>query len=187
MKQATIYLLGLVLVVSGVVLVRHLTRPASLARMLADPSSLKDLRIYYDESHEAFFVYGDGRLVLQKWPPDGVIEDGGVFVPTCTSKASPQEIESLARLMVQRHFVELPQKGFPSYVGAAEAFPWHLHTIIVSTKTAHGLWVFETGELNGRRESIPPDFAAVEASLRKLKSSVTDSPCRNAPEIKLQF
>ena len=107
--------------------------------------------------------------------------------PTCASTASQQEIESLVRLMIQRHFVELPQKGFPSYVGAAEGFPLHLHTIVVSTKTKHGVWVFETGELNGKRESIPPDFVAVEDNLRQLKSAMTGTPCPNAPEIKLQF
>jgi hypothetical protein len=186
-KQATIFLLALFLAASAVIFVRHLTKPSDLANMLTDATSLKDLRIYYDESHDAFFVHGDRRLVLQKWRPDGIIGDGGIFVPTCTSTASQQEIESLVRLMIQRHFVELPQKGFPSYVGTAEGFPLHLHTIVVYTKTKHGVWVFETGELNGKRESIPPDFVAVEDNLRKLKSAMTGTPCPNAPEIKLQF
>jgi hypothetical protein len=186
-RQPTIYLLGLVLATSTVIFLRHLTKPTDLSSVLTDSASLKDLRIYYNESHDAFFVYGDGRLVLQKWPPDGIIGDGGILVPTCTSRASQQEIESLVRLMVRRHFVELPQKGFPSYEGAAEAFPWHLHTIVISTKTTHGLWVFETGELNGRTESIPPDFVTVEDSLRMLKNSMTVTPCPNAPAIKLQF
>jgi len=166
--------------------VRHVARPTGLASMLTDTSSRKDLRIYYDESHEGLFVYGDGRLALQKYRTDGTVEDDGV-VPTCTSTASRQEIESLVRLMIQRHFVELPQNGFPNYVGAAEAFPWHLHIIMISSKSTHGLWVFETGELNGRRESIPPDFAAVEIGLRTLKNSMTGTPCPDAPKVKLEF
>jgi hypothetical protein len=92
--------------------VRHVARPTGLASMLTDTSSRKDLKIYYDESHEGLFVYGDGRLALQKYRTDGTVEDDGV-VPTCTSTASQQEIESLVRLMIQRHFVELPQNGFP--------------------------------------------------------------------------
>jgi hypothetical protein len=156
--------------------------------MLADAASLEHLRIdYYDGSPDAFFVYGDGRLVLQKWPRNGIIGDGTVFVRTCTSTVSPQAIESLVRLMVERRFVELPQKGFPAYVGNAEAFPWHLHTIVISTKTTQGAWVFETGEWNGRSESIPPDFLAVEDSLRKLRSSVTSTSCPNTPEVRSQL
>jgi hypothetical protein len=185
-RQAALYLLVLVLVVSMLALVRHVARPTGLASMLTDTSSRKDLKIYYDESQEGLFVYGDGRLALQKYPTDGTVEDDGL-VPTCTSTASQQEIESLVRLMIQRHFVELPQNGFPNYVGAAEAFPWHLHIIVISSKSTHGLWVFETGELNGRRESIPPDFAAVETGLRTLKNSMTGTPCPDAPKVKLEF
>jgi hypothetical protein len=143
-RQATLYLFVLVLVVAMVAFVRHVARPIGLASMLTDTSSRKDLRLYYDESqHDGLFVSGDGRLVLQKYRSDGSVEDDGV-VPTCTSTASQQEIESLVRLMIQRHFVELPQNGFPNYVGAAEAFPWHLHIIMISSKSTHGLWVFET-------------------------------------------
>ena len=69
-------------------------------------------------------------------------------------------------------------------MGSVDAFPWHLHTIEISTKTMHGIWVFETGELNGRRESIPLNFMAVEDRLRRLKSSMADTPCPNAPEVK---
>ncbi len=177
-------MLALFLVTSVVIFIRHMTTPSGLARMLTDAASLKDVRIYYEELHDSFFVYGDGRLVLQKWPPDGIIGDGVVFVPTCRSTASQQEIETLVQLMVHRHFLELPQKGFPSYSGAAEGFPWLLHIIEISPRTTQDVWVFETGEWNGRRESIPPDFVAVEENLRKLKTAMTGTPCPNGPEIK---
>jgi len=113
----------------------------------------------------------------------------GTRFETCTVTLDQKEVESLIRLMVQRHFEMLPQKGFPNYVGADEVFPWKLHVIVVAAGSTRGTWVFETGQLNGRVESIPPDFAAVEDALRGLRAQMIPAdgkPCPLAPSVQWQ-
>jgi len=160
-----------------------------LAAIVKDEVALRHYRLVHIEDGSDFFVYGDGRLVLQRRPSVGVSGNDTPQRATCTTTVSQSEIESLIRLMIQRHFEKLPQKGFPNFVGATEAFPWKLHIIVVAAGPKRGTWVFGTGEMNGRVESIPPDFAAVEDALRPLRAKAAPAdgrPCPLAPEVQWQ-
>jgi hypothetical protein len=160
------------------------TATKGLARVLKDDR--QRLKIFYveDSSNWALLVNRDGRLMLQK---RGLGATGALW-PTCTSTVSQSEVENLLQLMVARHFEKLPQKGFPNFEGASEAFPWKLHIISVDAGTTRGTWIFETGGMNGKIESIPPDFAAVETSLRKIRDKAIpqDDACTPSPDLMTQ-
>jgi len=170
-----------VLLLSGI-LAWHALRPKGLARALLDASIRQHARVFYaeDSSPWNILVNGDGRVLVQK---DGTATTDGLW-PTCTSTVPQTEIEQLLRLMVTKNLELLPRKGFPMYVGPVEAFPRKLHIIAVDAGPTRGTWVFETGQMNGRVESIPPDFGAVEADLRELRQKaipVDGSSCPLAP------
>jgi hypothetical protein len=186
MKRAKLLLIGLLMASLLAALAWSKLRPVGLARAAKSAETRHRLRIEYleDGSLGNFFVYGDGRLVLQQ-RANGISEDNGLR-PTCTGVAGESEIERLIQLMMQRQLERLPQKGFPNYVGAAEAFPWKLHVIAVDISTTQRTWVFETGEMNGKVKALPPDFAAVEDYLRKLRVRAIPAdgkPCPLAPEV----
>lgn len=190
MRIARLLLIGLLAAILLTAVAWSRLRPAGLARAAKDSAIRQHLRIQYleDGAPGDFFVYGDGRLVLQHRVSNGGSEEGGLR-PICTGVADEGEIETLIRLMVQKHFERLPKKGFPDYVGPIEAFPWKLHVIVVDVGTSHQTWVFETGEMNGKVESIPPDFVSVEDYLRKLRVKaipVDGKPCPLAPEVQRQ-
>jgi hypothetical protein len=191
MKRVKWLVIGLLVASLMAALAWSRLRPVGLARAARSAATRDRFRIEYveDGAPGNLFVYGDGRLVLQKRGSDGSSQDKGLR-PTCTGVVDDGEINALIRLMVQRHFERLPQKGFPDYVGTHEAFPWRLHVIIVVDEgTTQGTWVFETGEMNGKAESIPPDFAAVEDYLRKLRSRTIPAdgkPCPLAPQVQWQ-
>jgi hypothetical protein len=190
MKRVKRFVIGLLVASLMAALAWSRLRPVGLARAARSAATHHRFRIEYleDGAPGNLLVYGEGRLVFQQRGSDGGSQDSGLR-PTCTGVVDDREIDALIRLMVQRHFERLPQKGFPNYVGAYDAFPWRLHVIVVDEGTTHGTWVFETGEMNGKAESIPPDFAAVEDYLRKLRSRTIPAdgkPCPLAPEVQWQ-
>lgn len=186
MRRTRFYLIGLLALFLSAGFAWSERRPQGLARALKDESVRQRLRIQYVEDGWDFFVYGDGRAVLQKRGPLQTAQQGVYFRETCTGNLDRAEVETLIRLIVQRRFDGLPQKGFPNYDGAEEAFPWKLHVIEVNAGTTRWTWVFGTGEMNGHIEFLPPDFAAVEDYLRDLRARVIPvegNLCPLAPEV----
>jgi hypothetical protein len=185
MRRTRFYLIGLLALCISAGFAWSARRPQGLARALKDESVRQRPKIQYVEDGWDFIVRGDGRALLQKRDPLHTAQQGAHSRETCTGNFDRTEVETLIRLMVQRRLDRLPQKGFPNYVGAEEAFPWKLHVIEVNAGTARGTWVFETGEMNGHIESVPPDFAAVEDYLRDLRARVPveGRPCPLAPEV----
>src|SRR6267143_1482490 len=85
-----------------------------LEPLLQDPAVLEKLAVVYQPPvHKGwvqlFFVRGDGSLILQANPdrPMAVTD-----IPTCRAKVSLDVVKNLVRLIIQRHFFELPERQF---------------------------------------------------------------------------
>ena len=140
------------------------------------------------------FVYGDGRLATQAYqitgqgtdndPEDPYLMMNRNFAATCTARADVAEITSVIQLMIEKHFFDLPELSF-SYQTAAYVKPnLELHSIVVDDGQRRAGRTFGTGTFNNQPENIPPDFAAIEAALGKLRDAHIHGPCRFAPGIK---
>src|SRR2546429_5813188 len=82
--------------------------------LLQAPAALQRLTVVYQPPiHKGwvqlFFVRGDGSLILQAHPdrPMPVTD-----IPTCRAKVSQDVVKNLVRLIIQRHFFELPERQF---------------------------------------------------------------------------
>jgi hypothetical protein len=161
----------------------------NLEPLLQDPAALQRLMVVYRPPiHggwvQLFFVRGDGSLILQTYP------DRPMFVtdvPTCRAKVSQDVVKDLVRLIIQRHFFELPEKQFIFVYAAQGNEKLELHTITIDdglTKTSR---TFGVGTFAGKEEKIPPDFSVIEDELKRLKDSAfppDGKPCHFAPAIK---
>jgi hypothetical protein len=159
-----------------------------LERLLRDPVALQKLKILYEppvhESYQTFVVYGDGSLVWQSYPnrPMSLTE-----VPTCRNKVSPDQVKNLVRLIIQKHFFDLPEKRFIFVTAAKGKEELELHTIAIDDGVGKAIRTFGAGEYAGKEESIPPDFSSIEKELKQLKDSAfppAGKPCHLAPAIK---
>ncbi|SRR6266481_1087814 len=166
-------------------------RQLDLEPLLRDSAALQKLRVLYEppshEGYRAFFVYGDGSLVWQAYPtrPMPLTE-----VPTCKNKVGPDKVKDLVRLIIQKHFLELPEKSFLlTFAGydVQEKDKLELHAIAVDDGIGKAIRTFGIEEYAGKKESIPPDFLSIENELKQLKDSAfppTTKACHLAPAIK---
>ena len=159
-----------------------------LEPLLRDPAALQKLRIFYappaNKTYQAFFVFGDGSVILQAYPnrPMAVTD-----VPTCRGKVSTDRVKDLVRLIIQKHFFNLPEKQFLFVYAAQRPENLELHTIAIDNGAGKTSRTFGVGEYAGKQESIPPDFSAVEEELKQLKDSAfppSGKTCQFAPAIK---
>jgi hypothetical protein len=126
----------------------------------------------------ALYVYGDGRLILQVYPvisddPDDpfVMRNRGGLVPTCQTKVTIEEVQALLGVMIEWHFFDLPEKGYIYSTVGQQRRKLELHTIAVENGKEKADRTFGVGEYQGMNESLPPDFAAIEETLAKMRDS----------------
>jgi len=155
-----------------------------LTRFLDDPTLLPRLNISYgypERPGQTFFIRGNGSLVLQQRP----LQPGtwNSLVPTCTAHIEGDTFKKLVKLLVDRHFFDLPQKRF--------IFLWasddpekqvHIHTINVYTRDVMAARSFATGTYGNEVQSIPEDFAAIESEIQRIRDDAfsQSKPCRLA-------
>ena len=60
-----------------------------------------------------------------------------------------------------------------------------LHEIFIDDGKDHASRQFAAGVYQDRKESIPPEFAAIELILQRIGKAAEGKPCRMAPGIKL--
>ena len=159
-----------------------------LKPLLDDPSALHRLRIAYmydDKPGQVFYLYGDGHLILQQLPTRrGVWAD---LVPTCTARVSEDIIKDLIRLLIEKNFFDLPEKRFLFlYASAASEEDLHLHTIIIEAEEGRSSRSFGTGTFGKETQSIPPEFAEIEAAIQRIQNDAfpPSKTCRVAPPLK---
>ena len=164
-------------------------QPLDLEPLLDDPVALQRLTVVYrlpihERWVQLFFVLGDGSLILQAYPdrPMAVTD-----IPTCRAKVSQDAVRRLVELMIERHFLGLPEKQF-IYLDAAQGNKkLELHTITIDNGLAKTSRTFGLGRFAGKDEEIPADFSAIEDELKRLKDSAFPpdrKPCHFAPAIK---
>ena len=108
-------------------------RPLDLEPLLQVPAALQGLTVVnrppvHNGWVQLFFVRGDGSLILQAYPnrPMAVTD-----IPTCRAKVSQDVVRDLVRLIIQRHFFELPEKQFIFLYAAQGNEKLELHTITI--------------------------------------------------------
>jgi len=160
-----------------------------LELLLQDAQALQRLTVVYLDglvhkgwSHQ-FFVRGDGSLVLQAYPerPIAVTD-----IPTCRAQVDQEVVRNLVRLIIKKHFFELPEKLFLFVYASQVNEELELHTIVIDDGQAETRRTFGIGEFNGKKETIPADFLAVEDEMKRLRDSVFPpgaKPCHFAPAI----
>jgi len=96
-------------------------------------------------------------------------------------------VKDLVRLIIQRHFFELPEKQFIFVFAAQGNEKLELHTITIDDGLAKTSRTFGVGKFAGKEEKILPDFSMIENELKRLKDSAfppDGKPCHFAPAIK---
>jgi hypothetical protein len=132
--------------------------------LLQDPAALQRLTVVYRPPiHKGwvqlFFVRGDGSLILQAYPdrPMAVTD-----IPTCRAKVSQDVVKDLVRLIIQRHFFELPEKQFIFLYAAQGDEKLELHTITIDDGLAKASRTFGVGKFAGKEEpSVPTSLRQV--------------------------
>jgi hypothetical protein len=160
-----------------------------LEPLLQDPETLQRLTVVYLDGlvHKGwihrFFVRGDGSLVLQAYPerPLAVTD-----IPTCRAQVGQEVVRDLVRLIIKRHFFELPERLFLFVYAAQASEELELHTIVIDDGQANTRRTFGIGKFDGKKETIPADFLAIEDEMKRLRDSVFPpgaKPCHFAPAI----
>jgi hypothetical protein len=160
-----------------------------LEPMLQDPAALEKLTIMYQPpAHrgwsQVFFVRGDGSVILQARPDRPM---ANTDVPTCRAKVSQDMVKDLVRLIIQRHFFELPEKQFIFIYAAQSNEELELHTIAIDDGHGKVSKTFGIGKFGDKEETIPPDFSSIEDELKRLRDfafPAEGKPCHLAPAIK---
>lgn len=160
-----------------------------LEPLLQDAAALQRLTVVYlPPTHKGwvqlFFVRGDGSLILQAHPdrPMAVTD-----IPTCRARVSQDAVRDLLRLIIQRHFFDLPERQFIFLYAAQGDEKLELHTIMIDDGQGKTSRTFGIDEFSGKEEKIPADFSAIEGELNRLKDSAfprDGKPCHFAPAIK---
>jgi len=154
-----------------------------LSHFLTDDAALNTLTIaYWPTYRQVLYVYGSGKLIAQNYPGLSFSRQYGLF-PTCKAALSPEKVRDVVRLMIKVRFFDLPQKSFV-YATASDDMEdaekeWQVHSIALDDGTTHAQRDFAAGTYLGKQESIPQEFAAVEAFLQRLmKETFKDTPCK---------
>jgi hypothetical protein len=161
--------------------------PLELNPLLSDSAALQKLRILYappaHKAYETFLVYGDGSLVWQAYPTQQMSVTG---VPTCKKKIDPDKVRAIITLMIEKHFLDLPERNFIlEFAGYRTEL--ELHIIAIDDGLGKVQRTFANGKYGGKQESIPPGFASIEEELKQLKDSAfspASMNCQLAPAIK---
>jgi hypothetical protein len=164
----------------------------NLKELLDRPNALQRVSLMWEyPPNAALYVYGDERLILQTYPvvsdPFGVMRNRGGLVPTCRAKINRDDIKALVDLMIERHFFDLPERGYIFMSAAFEQPKLELHTIAIDNGQDIAARTFGVGEYEGKSESLPSDFASIELALTKIKDSAFPSrqrPCGFADAIR---
>jgi hypothetical protein len=157
-----------------------------LAPMLEDADALQKLTIMYappaHHGFQLFFVRGDGSLALQSHPQRPIPMTD---IPTCRNKVSQDKVRALVRLIINRHFWDLPEKNLLFVYASQGEEQLELHQISIDDGAGKAARTFGVGTYAGKQETIPDDFAAIEEQLIQLKDfAQSNRPCHFAPAIK---
>ena len=165
------------------------TQLPDLESMLQKDEALQRLLIVYWPPaqkgwDQAFFVRGDGSVVKQAMPdrPMPVTD-----IPTCTEQIGVERVKALVQLIIQQHFLELPERQFIFLYAAQRNEELEIHTIGISDGQAKARRSFGIGKFAGKDEVIPPEFAAIEEELKHIRDSAFPphgKDCHFAPPIK---
>ena len=160
-----------------------------LETMLQQDEALRALLIVYWPPvqkgwQQIFFVRGDGTVIKQAAPdrPMAVAD-----IPTCTEHISVERTKALIHLIIQRRFFDLPQRQFIVMNGPLTNEELEMHTIGISDGQAKARRSFGIGKFAGKKEVIPPEFAALEEELKQIRYSAFPphgKDCHFAPAIK---
>jgi hypothetical protein len=132
-----------------------------------------------------FFVRGDGSLILQAFPERPLALTD---VPTCRAQVGQEVSKDLVRTIIKRRFFELPEKSFLVASTAQVNEKLELHTIVIDDGQAKVSRTFGVGMFDGKKETLPADFLAIEDEMKRLRDSVFPAvakPCYFAPAINL--
>ena len=158
-----------------------------LEGMLRDQAALQKLKIaYWPPPHDrvqVFFVYGDGSVIWQAYPNRSM---SLALIPTCRNKVSTDAVRNLVRLLIEKHFLALPEKQFLMRLSAQGREELEFHRISIDDGVGMVWRTFAIGEYAGRTESLPPDFVSIEKELQRLKESAFPHDkitCHFAPAI----
>jgi hypothetical protein len=165
------------------------TQLPDLQRMLQEDEALQRLLIVYWPPgqkgwHQAFFVRGDGRVVKQATPDRPML---ATDIPTCTEQIDSDRVKALVRLIIQKHFFDLPERHFIFMDAAQTNEELEIHTIGISDGQTKARRSFGIGKFAGKDEVIPPEFAAVEEELKQIRDSAFpphSKDCHFAPPVK---
>jgi hypothetical protein len=158
-----------------------------LEGMLRDEAALQKLKIAYlppaRESYQRFFVYGDGSVIWQAYPNRSM---SLALIPTCRNGVSTDTVKNLVRLIIEKHFLDLPEKQFLMVDVEPGTEELEFHTISIDDGVGTARKTFAIGEFAGKRESLPSDFLSIEKELQRLKESAfphSKITCHFAPAI----
>jgi hypothetical protein len=160
-----------------------------LEPLLQDPEALQRLTVVYVDGlvHKGwthrFFVRGDGSLILQAFPERPLAVSD---IPTCRAQVRQEVVRDLVRLIIKRHFFELPERLFLFVYAAQVNEELELHAIVIDDGQAKTRRTFGVGKFDGKNETIPADFLAIEDEMKRLRDSVFPpgaKPCHFAPAI----
>jgi hypothetical protein len=157
--------------------------------MLQSDETLDQLMIVYWPPvkkgwNQAFFVRGDGTAIKQA-VPDRLVS--APDIPTCTGHLSVERVKALVRLIIQRRFLELPERRFIFLNGSPTNEEFETHTIGISDGRTKVSRSFAIGKFAGKQEVIPAEFAVIEEELKQITDSAFPphtKDCRFAPAIK---
>jgi hypothetical protein len=158
-----------------------------LEKLLTDSAALEKLVVGYEPSLDTIlFVYGTGKVVKQGHSRLG----SNALVPTCTGSVSQDKLRDLIRAMIRRHFFDLPVRSYVFMtISDDEGEFWKalkLHSIVIDDGKTRTYRQFADGVYGDRKETIPPDFAAIEEILLDIDKKATGSkPCHIAPGMML--
>ena len=158
-----------------------------LEGMLRDEAALQKLKIAYfppaRENNQRFFVYGDGSVIWQAYPRRSM---SLALIPTCRNKVSTEAVKDLVRLIIEKHFLDLPERQFLILEIAQGRQEIEFHTIATDDGVGAARKTLAIGEFAGERESLPPGFLAIEKELQRIKESALPHDkitCHFAPAI----
>jgi len=167
----------------------ELVERLDLQKPLHDSAALNQLVIEYRPANNSILlVYGTGKLVTQAHPQVGSSE----LAPTCIGKISQADVKGLVQEIINHRLFDLPLNEYYFMTASDDGDDfWRalkLHSITIDDGHSRASRQFAAGIYQGKKQTIPTDFAAIEELLlRTGKSAIGDKPCHIAPGINLPF